>query len=189
VARENGKACTTARACRAAAVAAAIALAAVAAGCGGSNHPSATATTTTTASPLKLGKVAYEKTMRTLGNRLGKSINGLYPLPSGAKGSATAEQTVVKLQNAKSVVAGVLAQLNRIVPPKPIVRQHRELVSGVRVLVRQLGTVIKDAQTGDIGGFVAGSNFTVGLQMINAAANSMTDRGYNIIGPDAALNP
>jgi hypothetical protein len=181
-------------------VAAALAVGALAigaAGCGGgSSSPSPSPTTTTTPAvtaptgqKVKLDKKAYEKKMRTLGNQLGKSINGLYPLSSGTKGSATAKATVVKLQKAQTVISGVLVQLKQIVPPAAIAKQHRQLENGVSTLVTQLRQMITNTETGDVADFVAGSNFTAPLQMINAAADAMNNAGYNIIGKNAAKNP
>jgi hypothetical protein len=157
-------------------------------GSGTAQQPSRTVTVPATRT-LKLGKTAYERKMRKLGDRLGKTIDGLYPLSSGSKGSDTAKRTAVKLQNAQAVISDVYAQLKKIVPPGPIAKQQRELEAGVRVLINQLGEMVKDAQTGAIAAFVAGSNFTSSLQMINAAAAEMTAQGYDIIGPRAGQNP
>jgi hypothetical protein len=176
------------------------ALAVGAAGCGGgsssssSTQPTTTPTTTTPVTVLAgpkvaLGKKAYERKMRVLGNQVGKSINGLYPLSSGTKGSSTAKQTVVKLQKAQTVVRGVLVQLKQIAPPAAIAKQHRQLENGVSTLVDQLGRMITDTEAGNVADFVAGSNFTTPLQMINAAADAMNHRGYNIIGKNAQTNP
>ena len=181
-------------------VAAALAVGAVAigaTGCGGGGGGSSASQTTTTTpaataptgQKVKLDKKAYEQKMRQLGNQLGKSVNSLYPLSSGTKGSPTAKATVVKLQKAQTVVSGVLAQLRQIVPPAAIAKQHRQLENGVSTLVTQLRQMIKNTETGDVADFVAGSNFTAPLQMINAAADAMNNAGYNIIGKNAAKNP
>ena len=185
---------TNTRAGRLLAVAfAAAAVAIGATGCGGGGSSSTQSTTSVTTVPpaakVQLGKKAYERKMQVLGSQLGKSINGLYPLSSGSKGSETAKQTVIKLQKAQTVINGVLAQLTQIVPPHAVAKQHRQLVSGVRTLSDQLGAMITNTETGDIADFVAGSNFTAPLQAINAAASAMTNLGYNIIGKNAQLNP
>jgi hypothetical protein len=181
-----------------AAALAAVALAIGATGCGGGGGNSSSSQTTTTTTPavtaptgqkVKLNKKAYERKMRVLGNQLGKSVNSLYPLSSGTKGSPTAKATVVKLQKAQTVVSGVLAQLRQIVPPAAIAKQHRQLENGVSTLVTQLGQMITNTETGDVADFVAGSNFTAPLQMINAAADAMNNAGYNIVGKNAATNP
>jgi hypothetical protein len=181
-----------------AAALAAGALAVGASGCGGGGGKSgSTSTPATTSAPasttpapkVQLDKKAYELRMRQLGNQLGKSINGLYPLSSGTKGSSTAKQTVIKLQKAQTVVSGVLAQLRQIVPPAAVAKQHLQLETGVHTLVVQLEQMITNTQSGDIADFVAGSNFTAPLQMINAAADAMNHRGYNIIGKNAQTNP
>ncbi len=185
---------TNTRAGRLLAVAVAAAAVAVGAtGCGGGGSSSTQASTSVTTVPpaakVQLGKKAYVHKMQVLGNQLGKTVNGLYPLSSGSKGSATAKQTVIKLQKAQAVIDGVLAQLMRIVPPPAVAKEHRQLVSGVHTLSDQLGSMITNTETGDIGDFVAGSNFTAPLRTINAAASAMTSLGYNVIGKASQTNP
>jgi hypothetical protein len=166
-----------------AAALAAGALALVAAGCGGGGGSTSSQNATApTGQKVRLSKTAYEQKMRTLRNQLGQSIDDLYPLSTGTKGSATANATVVKLQKARIVASGVLAQLEQIVPPAAIAKQHRQLENGVSTLVTQLGQMIKNTETGDVAGFVGGSNLTAPLQMINAAAHAMNSAGYDVIG-------
>jgi hypothetical protein len=169
------------------------ALALVAAGCGGGSSSSSQTTTPAVTAPtapkVQLKKDAYERKMRTLRNQLEKSINHLYPLSSGTKGSATAKATALKLRKAQAVVSGVLAQLEQIVPPAAVAKQHRQLENGVSTLATQLDQMITNTETGDVSDFVAGSNLTAPLQMINAAAHAMNAAGYDVIGKNAATNP
>lgn len=150
--------------------------------------PAAT-TPTTAANAVHLAKAAYEKKMRVLGNQLGASVEALYPLSSGTKGSEVEKQTVAKLEKTEGVAKSVLEQMQHIAPPKPVRKQQDALEHGVSLLVTQLDEMITSAETGDVASFIRGSNFGSSLQTINAAANAMTDLGYNILGKDAAINP
>jgi hypothetical protein len=158
------------------------------AGCGGNGGNGAPARTTAAPveKPVQLGKTAYEKTMRRIGNELGKSIDGLYPLSSGPRGSDTAKETVVKLEKARAVITGVSAQLAHIVPPPAIASEHKRLEAGVRELTAQIDKLIESDKAGDVGAFVAGSNFS-SLQIIESAADAMKVKGYDILAlPGAA---
>ena len=185
-----------------AALAAVTAMALLVAGCGSkSSTPSTSATgstssaTTTTvrppapAKPVRLAKHTYELRMQAIGRRIGRSLNNLYPLSSGTKGSDAAAHTIAMLERTEALVGSLLAQLKQIIPPGRVAAQHRQLEAGLRQLMTQLTQEANFARTGNVGRFVAGSNFTSSLATIDAAANEMTNRGYNIIGPNAALNP
>jgi hypothetical protein len=160
------------------------------AGCGGTRDASPAQTNATTATTtLRLGKTAYERRMRTLGSRLSRTINNLYPLASGSKGSDTAKQTALKLEKAQVVISDVYATMQATVPPRAVAKQHRDLEVGVRMMINQLGGLIDDARTGAIGAFIRNSYFTDSLQAINSAATAMTTRGYDVVGPETVISP
>ncbi len=155
----------------------------------GSTTSSTASTTVAAGSMVHLTKAAYERKMRLLGNMLGESVEGLYPLSSGTKGSDIAKKTILKLQKTEGVAKTVLQQMQHIAPPTPVTKEQSDLEGGVSLLINQLDVMISSAQTGDVATFIQGSNFGSSLRAINTAANAMTDVGYNILGKDAAINP
>jgi len=170
------------------------------AGCGGGNNATSTGSgaaqtsaaqgtstsqstsTKQTNPPTRLGKLAYERVMQKLGNELGRSVQGLYPIASGPAGSATEKATVVELQKARGVVSNVLAQLTAIIPPPKVAPQHAMLERGARELSAQISALINDTQTGNLAAFAEGSSFSNSLQVITNAVDAMQVRGYDILG-------
>jgi hypothetical protein len=150
----------------------------------GSSTQSATTASTRhvnkSATPLR--KSAYEKTLSGLGRELGRSVDGLYPLGAGPKGSELANSTVAKLEETRAVVSGVEAELVKIVPPREIAPEHEMLKAGVGELTGQLDKLIQSLKDGDLRAFGRLSQLP-SLRKIAQAADAMTQHGYNIIGP------
>jgi hypothetical protein len=168
--------------------AAALAIVAVAAsvvGCGGKGDnraaaPVAATTVETTRLTGSLGKQAYVRTLQQLGRRLGKSVDGLYPIDTGTRGSETSRRTIVKLQKTHVVLEDVLAKLMRIVPPPRVASDHRLLETGVRGIAADVEAVINDLRTGNLAASIGPSGLP-SLPIITAATDAMEKKGFDVL--------
>src|SRR5437763_16653142 len=94
-------------------------LAVTLAGCGGGGKTadqSAAPTATIPHQTVSLGKVAYERTMARLGNRLVGSVEGLFPLSQSQPGTDVNKESLVKLTKTRAVVTSVMARVAEIAP-------------------------------------------------------------------------
>jgi hypothetical protein len=154
-------------------------------GCGGNGGnraetPAARTTAATTTPTGPLGKRAYVKKLQHLGRRLGKSVDGLYPIDTGTRGSETSRRTVEKLQKAHVVLEDVLAELMRIVPPSRVASAHHLLEAGVRGIAADVAAVIKDLRTGNLAASIGPSGLP-SLPIITAATDAMEKKGFDVL--------
>jgi hypothetical protein len=119
--------------------------------------------------------------MRQLGRELGKSVDGLYPIDSGRRGSNAERTMIAKLERTHAVVEEVLASLLRIVPPPRIETEHRRLERGVRGIAAEIEAVIRGLQTGDLASTITPSGLP-SLSIITAATDGMERKGFDVLG-------
>jgi hypothetical protein len=157
-------------------VAAGVSLALFASACGSTSHVTATTSSTTTAaaSGTALGKAAYVKQMKTIGQSLSTSLNLL--------GSAT---TAAKAATALTKVQGDLRaaadKLHSIVPPAQVVALHAQLEKAVRDFAAELTPVITKLKAGKLTALSTVPSLK-GLQEIQTASTAITAKGYKIGG-------
>jgi hypothetical protein len=168
---------------RACLLAAMLALLAVTlAGCGGGGKTvdeSGTPTVTIPHKTASLGKVAYERTMARLGNRLAGSVEGLFPLVQSQPGTDVNKESVAKLTKTRAVVTSVMARVAEIAPPAPIRADHQRLLRGISALGNELDKLIEVEEKGSSQPFGIYARFT-SLRMIAKARIAIEKKGYKI---------
>jgi hypothetical protein len=152
------------------------------AGCGGSRHAATTTVVPPTAKATEhLAKPAYVARLRALGNRVGRAVDGLYPLDSGPPKSAFAATTIAKLERARAVVVTADRSLQQIVPPAAAASGHRQLVAAVGKLDVQIERLANSLRTGDTTTFDELDQLPA-LRALNAATNALAKRGFDVVG-------
>jgi hypothetical protein len=169
-----------------AALLAIVAAAASVTGCGGNGGngaaaPAAATTAATTRPTGPLAKQVYVRRLQLLGRRLGKSVDGLYPIDTGTRGSKTSHQTIAKLEKAHAVLEDVLAELVQIVPPPRVASDQRLLEAGVRGVAANVEAVIKALREGNLAASIAPSGLP-SLPIITAATDAMEKKGFDVLG-------
>ena len=146
---------------------------------GGAVSTSGQAAPPVTRSKTILTKPAYERTMRTLGHRLSKSIEALYPLDVGQVGSGDSKASAAKLTKALGIVAGIDRDLSRINPPTSISSEHIGVLHGVQELESELNQLITAVERGSTHSFASLTQLA-GLTAIATATSAIRARGYAI---------
>jgi hypothetical protein len=154
------------------------------AGCGGGKMGTQPTTTATTPhKPVALGKAAYERTMKRLGNQLVRSVEGLFPLVEAQPGTDVSKETVARLTKTRAVVTNVTARVAEIAPPSAIRAEHQQLLRGVSALGRELDSLIDVEEHGPPAGgpkaFGVYARFN-SLRTIAKATKAMAKKGYQV---------
>jgi hypothetical protein len=172
-------------------VASALALA----GCGGGRGGQASTTTApaTTTAPTTSNAVLptlttaeaqrYDQAMLSLGTKLGKAVDGLYPLDTGTPGSAEEKQAIAKLVRAHIVVSSVEKSLGRIQPPSAVAAEHRALRKDAHAVARQIAELATSLRTGDTDTFSALSQLPA-LARVTAETDAIRKKGYDVLTPN-----
>ena len=151
-----------------------------AAGCGGSTSSAPQTSTTSPARTQQLAKRAYVLRMQELGRRLGKEIQSVYPIDTGTAHSQISKQTMRKLQRARVVVQGLLAQLQTISPPAAVAADHREVERGVKGIDTEMYAVILALRDGDLAASIEPAALP-SLQTVTNAIDRMEQKGYDVL--------
>lgn len=171
---------------RSASAAAALLAVLALAGCGGSGGSGGTlkhAQTPAAKAPVArqhLAKQAYVERMQQLGHRLGLIVEGIYPIDTGTAHSQTSKDTIAKLRKARVKVDAVLADLQRIDPPAPVLRAHRQIERGVRGMEIEMQQVVAALEKGDLPAAMEPSAM-LSLRTVVAATDSMERAGYDVL--------
>jgi hypothetical protein len=128
---------------------------------------------------IVLGKAAYEKTMRGLGARLTISLQNLFPLDSGPRGSEANEESLAKLRRTRAVAGEVAARLTLIRPPRAVRTEHDKLVRGIAELETELDRLLTGIQKGSPNSFASLMRFR-STRVIASATTAIRNKGYAI---------
>lgn len=153
----------------------------------GSGKRAATVATTPAASLPTLSTaeaLRYDKAMLRLGAKLGKTVDGLYPLDTGTPGSTDEKQTIAKLDRAHRAVSSVERSLGQIEPPAAIAAEHRTLRKNVHAVARQIAALATSLRTGDTDAFNALSQLPA-LAGVTAETDAIRQKGYDVLGPNS----
>jgi hypothetical protein len=152
------------------------------AGCGGGGQTadqSSSPTVTTPHETVALGKVAYERTMKRLGNQLVGSVEGMFPLVGSQQGTDVSKETLAKLEKTRAVVTTVTARIAEIAPPAPVRVEHDRLLRGVSALGRELDRLIEVQEKGMVKEFGKYAHLS-SLMTIAKATKAIEKKGYAI---------
>ncbi|HEV2591240.1 MAG TPA: hypothetical protein VGU02_05040 [Gaiellaceae bacterium] len=160
------------------------ALVAALAACGNGSRRSASATaptTTVTRAPAIVSKAVYVARMRKLGATLGTEVNDVYPISTGAQGSALEKETEQKLERARVMFERVLAGVRSMQPPRAVAGDHRRLERGLAAIGAELQQVVADLRAGNLQASLEPSRLA-GLNLVTAATANMQRKGYDVLG-------
>jgi hypothetical protein len=163
-------------------LACAAAFALLAAGCGGSSKNTTTttttagsSTTTTTTSPPSAhpgGKAAYVAKMRSIGRKLGESLNAVESAQTVKEAAAAYRKVQIQLRIAQK-------EMEAITPPPAIAKEHAALTKAVGEFADELGPIVTKIAGGDITAATKVSKLA-GYLKLRAAAAAITAAGYKI---------
>jgi hypothetical protein len=162
------------------------------AGCGGSSHrPAVTSTPATMTQTAPTASVVptlttpearqYDKAMLSLGAKLGRAVDGIYPLDTGTPGSSQAKHTIAKLERARSAVSSIEASLGRVQPPAAVAAEQQTLRKDLRAVARQISQLATSLRTGDSKTFDALSQLPA-LARVAADTDAIRKKGYDVLG-------
>lgn len=159
-------------------------VAALAAGCGGKAREAVSTTSTVATTPttptLQPQAAAYVARMHRLGNRLGATTDGLYPLDTGTPGSPVTRATIAKLVRARVVVDAVAHDLGTVQPPAAISTEHRKLRAAVVKVSDQIGVLVKSLRKGDTATFNSFAQLPA-LRQVFTETGAMRRKGYDVV--------
>lgn len=122
--------------------------------------------------------------MRALGRTLGDEVGKIYPISTGARGSALEAATERRLVHARAVIEHVLAGVRSMQAPHAVAFDQRRLERGLAGIAAELGQLVRGIRDGDYRSTLVPSQLE-DLSIVTSATSSMERKGYDVLGRNA----